>query len=121
VFLFMGMAFAYYIVIPYSLDFLLGIGGDTFVNATGTKEYIDFVTRLIFWVGIAFELPMVLALASRLGLVQPKQLLGFWRYAIIIICILSAVITPTPDALTLTLVAVPLMGLYALGILMAWI
>lgn len=111
-----GMAFAYWIILPASLGFLLDVGGSEFNALINAKEYIDFATRIIFWVGIAFEGPMVMALAARLGLVQAKQFLDFWRYAIVVVFVASAVITPTPDPLNQSLVAGPLFGLYFIGI-----
>jgi len=118
-FLLAGMAFAYWIILPNSLGFLLDFGGDQIDNAQRIADYISFVTRIVFWVGVAFEMPMVLGLAARLGLVRAKQLLGFWRYAIIIIFIISAIITPTPGPFNQTLVAGPLFFLYFVGILFA--
>ena len=120
-FLLAGMAFAYWVILPASLNFLLGVGSDKIQNVIGIKEYIDFVTRIVFWVGLAFEMPMVIALAARLGLIRAKQLLVFWRYAIVIIFIIAAVITPTPDPFNQTLVAGPLFALYFVGIFFAWI
>lgn len=121
VFLIGGMAFAYWVILPASLGFLLELGSDEIQNVTGVKQYVDFVVRIVFWVGISFELPMVLALAARLHLVRARQLLGFWRYAIVIIFIIAAVVTPTPDPITQTLVAGPLFSLYFVGILFAWL
>ncbi len=116
-----GMAFAYWVILPASLGFLLDIGGNQFNAIINAREYIDFATRIIFWVGIAFELPMVIALAARLGLIRAKQLLGFWRYAIIVIFVMAAVITPTPDPINQSLVAGPLFALYFVGIGLAWL
>ena len=121
IFLFGGMAFAYYIILPQSLEFLLGLAEDQIQNTIGIKQYSDFVIRIVFWVGISFELPMIIALAARIGLVRAGQLIRFWRYAIILVFVIAAVVTPTPDPLTQSLVAVPLMGLYLIGILFAWI
>jgi len=120
-FLIMGMAFAYWVILPASLGFLLSVGKDEIQNVTGIKEYIDFVTRIVFWVGISFEMPMVIALAARLGLVRARQLLSFWRYAIVIIFVIAAVITPTPDPFNQTLVGGPLFFLYFVGVLFAWL
>jgi len=119
-FLLAGMAFAYWVILPASLGFLLELGSDQIENVIGIKQYVDFVTRIVFWVGVSFELPMVLALAAKLGLVRARQLLGFWRYAVVIVFIIAAVVTPTPDPVTQTFVAGPLLGLYFIGILMAW-
>ncbi|MBK6560256.1 MAG: twin-arginine translocase subunit TatC [Dehalococcoidia bacterium] len=120
-FLIAGMAFAYWIILPASLGFLLNFGGDNFDQKIGVKQYFDFAIRIIFWVGVSFELPMVLTLLAKLRVVRAKQLLGFWRYAIVIIFIVAAIVTPTPDPLTQSLVAGPLLGLYVLGIGLAWV
>ena len=118
-FMLAGMAFAYYIVLPRALDFLLGVAAENVVSVTGIHEYISFVTRIILWVGIAYQLPMVLAIAARVGLVTAGQLLRFWRYAIVLVFLLAAIATPTPDPLTQSVVAIPLLGLYFLGVLFA--
>ena len=118
-FLLGGMAFAYWVILPASLNFLLDIGGDQFNPLIGVNEYINFASRIIFWVGVAFEMPMVLALAARLGLVRAGQLLHFWRYAVVIIFVIAAVITPTPDPFNQALVGGPLLVLYFLGVGMA--
>ncbi len=120
-FLLAGMAFAYWVILPASLGFLLDFGGDQFNPVIGAQQYMSFATRIIFWVGISFELPMVLGLMARLGLVRAKQLIKFWRYAIPLIFVIAAVVTPTPDPLTQSLVAGPLFLLYIVGILFAWV
>ncbi len=119
-FLLGGMAFAYWVILPASLGFLLGFGSDNIQNVIGIQEYMDFVIRVIFWVGLSFELPMVMALIGWLGIISARQMLKFWRYAIVLCFIIAAIVTPTPDPLTQSLVGVPLLSLYALGILMAW-
>jgi sec-independent protein translocase protein TatC len=120
-FLLGGMAFAYWVILPISLDFLIDFGDDVFEPEFGAKQYINFAIRIIFWVGVSFELPMVMALLAKLGVVRARQLIGFWRYAILLIFIIAAVVTPTPDPLTQSLVAGPLAILYVLGIVFAWI
>lgn len=119
VFLVSGMAFAYFIVLERALSFLLGVASDTVDNVIGIKEYISFVTRIILWVGFSFQLPMVLGLAARIGLVTAGQLLRFWRYAIVIVFVIAAIATPTPDPQTQAIVAFPLLLLYFLGVLFA--
>lgn len=120
VFLLGGMAFAYWIILPASLGFLLDFGGDEFNNVIRAKEYIDFATRIIFWVGISFELPMIIALLAKLRIISARQLIGFWRYMIIVVFVVAAIVTPTPDPITQTFVAGPLLVLYIVGILFAW-
>ncbi len=121
VFLLGGMAFAYWILLPASLDFLFNLGEGNIESLPSATAYISFVTRIIFWMGVAFEIPIILAIMARFGMVRAKQLLKFWRYAIIVIAVLAAIITPTPDPLNMTLTMAPLFGLYFLGILFAWI
>lgn len=120
-FLLAGMAFAYWVILPASLGFLLDFGGGQFDEKIGAQQYMSFATRIIFWVGLAFELPMVLMLAARLGLVRARQLLAFWRYAIVIVFVVAAIVTPTPDPWTQSLVAGPLLVLYFVGIFLAWL
>ena len=118
-FLLGGMAFSYWIILPASLRFLLSIGGDEFKPLIHSDQYMSFATRIIVGVGLAFELPIVLALAARLRLIRARQLLGFWRYAIVVIFIIAAVITPSPDPGTQMVVAVPLLILYEIGVLLS--
>lgn len=120
-FMLTGMAFAYFIILPASLGFLLSVGQNEIQNVTGVKQYMDFVTQIVFWVGIAFEMPIAIALAARLGLIRAKQLLVFWRYAVILVFIVAAVITPTPDPFNQALVGGPLLLLYFIGVFLAWI
>ena len=115
------MAFAYWILLPASLDILFNLGEGNIESLPSATAYISFVTRIIFWMGVAFEIPIILAIMARFGMVRAKQLLKFWRYAIIVIAVLAAIITPTPDPLNMTLTMAPLFGLYFLGILFAWI
>lgn len=121
VFLLMGMAFAYWVILPNSLGFLLTLGQNEIQNVPGIQQYMDFVTRIVFWVGIAFEMPVAIGLAARLGLVRARQLLFFWRYAVVIVFIIAAIITPTPDPFNQALVGGPLLLLYFVGVLFAWI
>ncbi|MEO8538190.1 MAG: twin-arginine translocase subunit TatC [bacterium] len=120
-FLLGGMAFAYWVILPRSLGFLLNFGNDQVQIIPHAAAYLGFAIRIIFWVGISFELPVVLGLAARLHLVRAKQLLQFWRYAVVIIFVIAAVITPTPDPYNQSLVAGPLFFLYFVGVFFAWI
>jgi sec-independent protein translocase protein TatC len=116
-----GMAFAYWIILPASLHFLLNVGDGQFQPFISTDEYISFTTRIMVGVGLAFELPMVMAMAARFGLLRARQMLHFWRYSVVIVFIIAAIITPTPDPFNQSLVGGPLLGLYFLGVGMAWI
>lgn len=112
-----GVLFAYFFMLPTALPFLLNFMGIT--TAPRPSTYFGFVLNLLFWVGLAFELPLIVFLLARLGLITAKQLLKQWRIAIIVIAILSALITPTPDPVNMTLMMLPLFTLYLISILFA--
>ena len=114
-----GLLFAYFVMLPVMLPFLLGTGSDIAAPTWDIRPYYSFVLTVLLWIGAAFETPLIMALLAGLGLVSPKALVGQWRYAIVGIAFLSAVITPTVDPVSMALVMVPLLGLYVLGILMA--
>lgn len=114
-----GVAFASLVVLPFTLRYLQTFLTDLFKAEYSVGFYMSFVANFVLWVGVAFELPLVIALIARLGLVTPQQLRSTWRYAIVLVAILSAMITPTPDPFTMSVVMVPLLGLYGLGLLLA--
>lgn len=112
-----GVAFAYFVMLPQAVPFLLNFLD--IPTAPRPKSYFAFVTRLIFWIGVSFELPLLMGILARLGVLSPSFLIKNARYAIVIIAILAALITPTPDPLNMGLVMSPLILLYGLGILLA--
>ncbi len=114
-----GMAFAYFVMMPTALKFLLTFNGMTTVPRP--SSYISFVTSLVFWVGIAFEFPFVIYLLAALRLIPAKVLAQQWRVAIVLIAILSAAITPTVDPVNMSLVMGPMILLYFLSIGLAFI
>ena len=114
-----GVAFASLIVLPFTLSYLQLFLSDLFKAEYAVGYYMSFVLNFTLYIGLAFETPLVIALLARLGLVTPEQLRGTWRHAIVIVAILSAIITPTPDPFTMSLVMFPLLGLYVLGVIMA--
>lgn len=114
-----GVAFCALVVLPFTLRYLQTFLTDLFKAEYSVGYYMSFVANFVLWVGIAFELPLVIALLARLGVVTPAQLVRTWRYAIIVIAILAAVITPTADPFTMSVVMIPLIVLYVLGLIMA--
>ncbi len=114
-----GVAFCAFIVLPFTLNYLQQFLTDLFKAEYSVEYYLSFVSNFILWVGIAFETPLVIALLARLGVVSPQMLARTWRYAIVIIAVLAAVITPTPDPFTMGIVMVPLLFLYGFGLLLA--
>jgi sec-independent protein translocase protein TatC len=116
-----GAAFAYYIALPRAVDFLLNFNSDQFKNIIPANDYLSFATRMIFWIGVSFELPIFMLALARFGMVTGRKLLSWWRYMIVVVFLAAAIITPTPDPLTQSLVAGPLLVLYALGTILAFI
>ena len=115
----LGLAFAYWVLLPFALRYLLTFGGDIASAMISIGEYISFVTTLMLWMGLAFELPIVIVFLAKLRVVSYKQLRGYWKYALVGAFLVAAVITPTPDPFNQTLVAVPLYLLYEVGVLFA--
>ncbi len=114
-----GVAFAYFVMLPSALPFLINFLGVT--TTPRLSSYISFITNLLFWVGVSFELPLLVYVIARFGLVTPGGLLKYWRQAIVIIAILAAVITPTVDPVNMALMMLPLIVLYFISVLFAWI
>lgn len=114
-----GVAFASLIVLPFTLTYLQLFLSDLFKAEYAVGYYMSFVLNFVLYIGLAFETPLVIALLARLGMVSPEQLRGTWRYAIVIVAVMSAIITPTPDPFTMSLVMFPLLGLYILGYILA--
>ncbi len=112
-----GVSFAYAVMLPVAVPFLVTFMG---VNATPTLDnYVKFVTTVLLWVGISFEMPLITFVLARLGIVNAGMLARNWRIAIVLIAILSALITPTPDPVNMGIMAAPLFGLYLLSIVLA--
>ncbi len=114
-----GMAFAYYIELPPALDFLLDTNNENVEPTIGVKTYIDTVTRLLFVTGLTFQLPFVIMGLAKIGIVTSRKLLGWWRYAILASVVAAAVVTPSIDPITQTIVAVPILVLYGIGMVLA--
>jgi len=111
-----GAAFCYYLVLPYGLSFLLGFQTADLVAMITIEEYFGFVTTILLVFGLLFEMPVLSYLLSRLGILTPEFLRQKRRYGIVTIFIVAAVLTPTVDAFTQVLLAVPLMVLYEVSI-----
>lgn len=114
-----GVAFAYYVALPPALDFLLNFNTDLAEPNIRIGAYIDFVTRLLFWTGVSFETPLIIMYLARFGVVNARQLLNWWRPAIVAAFVVAAVVTPTIDPVTQFFVAGPIIVLYFLGIVLA--
>ena len=114
-----GAAFAYYVLLPPALAFLFEFGSANVDPEIRVASYVNVVTSLMFWMGVMFQLPIAMFLLARLGVVSPQWLGRFRRYAVVLAFVAAAVITPTFDPVNQTLVAVPIVVLYEVGILLA--
>ena len=115
-----GGLFAYYVAFPYAADFLLGMGQE-FQQVLDVERYFRFLMVMLLGLGVMFELPVMIFMLSQLGIVTPGFLLKHFRWAILIIYVVAAVVTPTPDIATLSAFALPTIALYFLGVFAAWI
>jgi sec-independent protein translocase protein TatC len=118
-FFIVGGLFAQLLVIPYAMRFLLSFPGQDLLPMITINSYVDFVLKFTLAFGAVFELPVIITLAARMGLVTPRMLSKNRKYAILINFILAAVLTPTPDIFNQVLMAGPLCILYELGIISA--
>lgn len=114
-----GMAFTYYMLLPSALPFLLNFMG---IQAElRPQSYFSFITGLMFWIGVAFEFPLVVYVLTAMGLIKPQVLRRQWRLAIMIIAVAAAAITPTVDPVNMGLVMLPMSLLYFVSIVLSYI
>ena len=111
-----GALFAYFLLLPPALKFLIGFAKDDLQPVISAGKYISFVTGIIFASGLVFQMPVLSFLLTKLGIINHRTLRKKYKYAIVIIVIVSAVITPTPDAFNMTFLALPMLALYELSI-----
>jgi sec-independent protein translocase protein TatC len=116
-----GAFFGHRVLFPLTFRFLGEFGGADMTFMPKVDEYYSFYSWFLLGLGLVFQLPVVIFVLARIGLVTPGFLLRHFKYAILAAFVISAVITPTPDAVTQTFLALPMIGLYALGILVAWL
>ncbi len=115
-----GAAFCFFIVLPFAMGFLLTYKiGDFMMPMLSVGQYVDFCLKFILAFGIVFELPIFVVFATRMGFVTTKTLAKNRKYAILIAFIVAAFLTPTPDVFNQTLMAVPMIILYEVGILVS--
>lgn len=113
-----GMVFAYFVVLPFALNFMIGFGGGRYEAIITGQSYLSFVTRFLLAFGISFELPAATYVGARLELIDAPMLRKYRRHAIVVNSILAAMLTPA-DPMSMILMAIPLIALYEVSILIA--
>ena len=114
-----GIVFAYYVLIPYSLEFFTSMGMMEVKNNYSINYYFSFITMLLLGSGVIFELPIVVFILSAIGFLTPAFMRHYRRHAIVVILVLSAFITP-PDPISLIFISIPLAFLYEISIGVSW-
>ena len=109
-----GLAFAYFIMLPAALPFLLNFMGIS--TRVRPMNYVRFVTGLMFWIGVAFQFPLIIYALAAIGFVNARTLINGWRIAVVGIAVLAAAVTPTVDPVNMALVMAPMIVLYFMSI-----
>jgi len=115
----LGSAFSFFVMLPAAVSFLTGIFPTVFKYDLTPDEYIPFVAGVMFWMGVAFEMPLIIFVLAKANVINARVLQKHWRWAVVIIAVLAALITPTPDPINMSIVMVPLLLLYVFSIFMA--
>ena len=120
-FFLLGVVFAYTVALEPALNFFLNFGNGVVTPTIKIGSYIDFVTHLVFWTGLFFETPLVMMGLAFLGVMTARSFLKLWRYAIVLGFLFAAFVIPAISPLAQTMVAAPIIALYFVGVLLAWL
>jgi len=112
----LGILFAWFVLVPAAVAFLATFMPDIFMTEWTSSEYIGFILAMLFWLGLSFQMPVIMYVLARVGLVNGTMLKDQWRIAIVAIAVLAAAITPSIDPVTMLLTMAPLLVLYVLSI-----
>ena len=113
-----GAAFGYYVLFPPAVTFLINFGSGVATPLIRIGSYVNLMVSLLFWMGLMFEIPVVLFFLSKVGVVTPKFLSRNRRWAVVLAFVLGALITPTFDPINQVFVALPIILLYELGVIL---
>jgi sec-independent protein translocase protein TatC len=116
-----GALFGHYILFPMTFGFLGSFAGDQMTFMPRVGEYFTFYSWFLLGIGLVFQTPVIIFVLARIGLVTPGFLLRQFRWAVLIAFIVAAVVTPTPDMVTQSALALPMLALYLIGVLVAWV
>ena len=114
-----GAAFAYYILFPPAVRYLLGLGQD-FRPFLKASDYFDFITLIMLAMGLIFQMPAITYVLARIGIVSAAFLVRIWKISLVVILVIAAVVSPTGDIPNMMLFATPMMALYMVSIFIAW-
>jgi sec-independent protein translocase protein TatC len=114
-----GVVFCYFLTLPFATRFLAGFLAGTIEQNWTVEKYVDFVATFLFWVGVMFELPIVMFFLSKLGVVSHQRMASFRKYAFVLAFVIGAAITPTPDPINQTIISLPIYFLFELGVILA--
>jgi sec-independent protein translocase protein TatC len=114
-----GAAFAYYILFPPAVKYLLSLG-ENFRLLLRATDYFDFITLIMLAMGLIFQMPAITYVLARIGLISARMLVKSWKIAIVVILIVAAVVSPTGDIPNMMLFAAPMMVLYIVSVFIAW-
>ncbi len=114
----LGALFAYFIVFPWACRFFLTLGRD-FQPVITVDQYFGFALKVILGIALVFELPTIVFFLAKMGLVTARWMIKNFKYAVLLVFVIAAVITPTPDVITQSIVAIPMLALYGFSILIA--
>lgn len=115
-----GGLFAYLIVFPFACNFFLSMGSE-FKALITVDQYFSLALRVILGIALVFELPTLVFFLAKLGIITARLMIKHFKYAVLVVFVIAAVITPTPDPMTQSIVAVPMLGLYGFSILIAMV
>ncbi|MDQ7823145.1 MAG: twin-arginine translocase subunit TatC [Candidatus Eremiobacteraeota bacterium] len=118
---FAGLAFACLVLIPATLGFFLSFQTESLTPMITIGGFVSFVTTLVIMSGLIFQMPLVILFLGLIGIVNSRFLREKRRYAVFAIFVIAAIATPTPDAFTMTIVALPMVALYEISLLLVWI
>lgn len=116
----LGISFGYFVSLPAALHFLSSFGSAQVKSLISTDAYLSFVIRYLFGFGLLFELPLIMLIINSITKLHAKKLFSYQRYVILVSFILAAIITPTPDIINQTMMAVPLILLYEFSVFLVW-
>ncbi|MDP3790941.1 MAG: twin-arginine translocase subunit TatC [Candidatus Omnitrophota bacterium] len=111
-----GVSFGFFILLPAALKFLLSFSGNNLEPLISASNYISFVLGLTLGCGLVFEMPVLSFILSKIGIINYRFLRKMWKYAVIVIFIMAAIVTPSPDVFNMTIIAMPMLFLYELSI-----